>query len=1217
MGMGGFKPITGTIGRGLGEFTLPGSNAAFCQSILQKGITGEALRLESLSYVLPREGQGPELTPASQQPVVVNLLMQLRAYCDESNTFLRQQHNLQLQLTRQLDQVLSTAWGSVSSQAQQIRRAVEGEMLQAGQFQKALSELTQQLKKNGKSGEARLTRAVLPGSSAPVHGKQAPSVGPASPIFSLKPETSAPSRTEAERKPQSLHTTPLTVVQKQEQGETVWEQAPSPRGLRRREAGHGPHAQGEVHSPSKGKTGRIQKKRGESSAPTSHGEEIREPALSQAEETSRRSAAVTGKSSQEWSAQLPVQGTLESVSQDSASVVSKREHGSTARPVSAGSREIHGEETERPGGKSLPVLRTFPAISHAVSVFQPKILSAKAGMPGPVGNLPPLAPSGALGMPSFLSVFPSSYVSFPFGGIAKAGAISPGPLTLASKGAAWGRKEEQLSLFSGRAQGTPWIGFLLSAEGVFPGRKSQSPKAVPLRFREIGSNEEPASGYEARPLFPSIGPRTEWAETRAEAGKARTVLQTGENKRETAWERSGQEGVFGQKAAWPLGEKAKNASVSQSVSSKTPGLGSRGAATFFPQGRAGLHSSLVHRAAAQAEQEAALSSVSSEAREPVYRTALPVGALSRSSALAGLQPVSGGVREPVYRTTLPIGALSRSATLAGAQQVSSEAREPVYRTALPVGALSRSSALAGPQPVSSEAREAVYRTTLPVGSLSRSSALAGPQQVNGEGHGPVYRTALPVGSLSRLGALTGPQQVNGEAREPVYRTTLPVGALSRSSALAGPQPVSSEAREPVYRTALPVGSLSRSVALAGPQPVSSGAHEPIYRTALPAGVFRSNPVDQGHEASSFPLGREALPPSPIPGPSRKWEGLSPLPLPRPWAWDGEPVRRSGETVAIRSGTERGKSFFSYPFSLSFVSPAVPALESVAAIDRALSLAPMRAKGTAAPARKRTLPFARPWRGGAWNGGKSFMPLTEGQSPLSHSSGVLPTAWEEEGPWDMVFRTSLDTQLEQGAEQERAEALSIGPMMGHLAFALEQGKTQESTPLQKEGAPAIRRGQGLSSLLSLENARPPARPDATSQAMVHTAFSPEFSEGTPVSQPDGPTAPSQDAPKGTGQSVVYRLPPRPQSAPQEKEESGEEVLRAQSVDAGYVSAMNAAYSYQAPESRPRPEAPGAISQETEERIIQQVLQDLNYNRMAAQVLDRVERRLRTERRKIGR
>lgn len=1100
MGMGGFKPITGTIGRGLGEFTLPGSNTAFCQSILQKGITGEALRLESLSYVLPREGQGPELTPAPQQPVVVNLLMQLRAYCDESNTFLRQQHNLQLQLTRQLDQALSTARGSVSSRAQQIRRAVEGEMLQAGQFQKALSELTQQLKKNGKSGEARLTRAVLSGSSVPVHGKQAPSVGPASPVFSLKPEIFAPSRTETERKPQSLHTPPLTVVQKPEQGEMVQEQAPSPRGLRRREASHGPHAQGEVHSPSKGKTGRGQKKRVESSAPPSHGEEIREPALSQAEETSRRSAAVTGKSSRERSAQFSVQGTPESVSQGSASAVSKREHGSTARPVSAGSREVHGvhgEETERPGEKSLPVLRTFPAISHAAADFQPKILPAKAGMPGPVGNLPSFAPSGALGMPSFLSVFPSSYVSFLLGGIAKTGAISPGPLTLASKGAAWGRKEEQLSLFSGRVQGTPWIASPLSAEGVFPGRKSQSPKAVPLRFREIGPNEEPAPGYEARPLFPSTGPRTEWAETREEAGKARTVLQIGENKRGTAWERPGQEGVFGQKAAWPLGEKAKNALVSQSVSSRTPGLGYRGAATLFPQGRAGLHSSLVHRAVAQAEQEAALSSV------------------------------GGGVHEPVYRTTLPVGALSRSG------------------------------ALAGPQPVSSEAREPVYRTTLPVGALSRSSTLAGPQPVSGEGHGPVYRT------------------------------TLPAGAMSRSSALAGTQPV------------------------------SSGAYEPIYRTDLPAGVFRSNPVNQGREASSFPPGRAALPPSPIPEPSRKWEGPSTLPLPRPWAWDGEPVRRSGETVAIRSGTERGKSFFSYPFSLSFVSPAVPALESVAVIGRASSLAPMRGKETAAPARKRTLPFARPWRGGAWNGGKSFMPSPEGQSPLSHSSGVPPTAWEEEGPWDMVFRTSLDAQPEQEAEQERAETPSMGPMMGHLALALEQGKTQESAPLQKEGAPVIRRGQGLSSLLSLENARSPARPDATSQAMVHTAFSPEFSEGTPVSQPDRSTASTQDTSKGTGQSVVYRLPPRPQSAPQEKEESGEEVLRAQSVDAGYVSAMNAAYSYQAPESRPRPEAPGAISQETEERIIQQVLQDLNYNRMAAQVLDRVERRLRTERRKIGR
>ena len=259
MGVGGFKPITGTIGRGLGEFTLPGSNAAFCQSILQKGITGEALRLESLSYVLPREGQGAEQPPVSQQPVVVNLLMQLRAYCDESNTFLRQQHNLQLQLTRQLDQALSTARGSVSSQAQQIRRAVEGEMLQAGQFQRALSELTQQLKKNGKFGEARLTQTVLPGRPVPAYGTQISSAHPASSF--LRSELPGPNGAETEKKPRSLHREPLTVVQKQEQGEMVRERVLSPRGLRRRETVHGLYGRGEARFSDQEKTGRSQEKR--------------------------------------------------------------------------------------------------------------------------------------------------------------------------------------------------------------------------------------------------------------------------------------------------------------------------------------------------------------------------------------------------------------------------------------------------------------------------------------------------------------------------------------------------------------------------------------------------------------------------------------------------------------------------------------------------------------------------------------------------------------------------------------------------------------------------------------------------------------------------------------------------------------------------------------------------------------------------------------------
>ncbi len=1059
MGVGGFKPITGTIGRGLGEFTLPGSNAAFCQSILQKGITGEALRLESLSYVLPREGQGTEQSPVSQQPVVVNLLMQLRAYCDESNTFLRQQHNLQLQLTRQLDQALSTARGSVSSQAQQIRRAVEGEMLQAGQFQRALSELTQQLKKNGKFSEARLTQTVLPGRPVPAYGTQISSAHPASSF--LRSELPGPNGAETEKKPRSLHREPLTVVQKQEQGEMVREQVPSPRGLRRRETVHGLYGRGEARFSDQEKTGRSQEKRGKNRSLVPNGDALEAPVLSQEGETGRRGSAVTGENSREQRSQLPLQGTPESVSQGSVTVVSQLESGSIARPVSVGNRETHGKETERPGEKSLPVLRTFPAISHPSFLFRPQIPSTRMGMPETVGSLPPFVPPGALGMPLSRSVAPSSYVWFFRGRMSHTNRPLAGPLILASEGPAWGRKEERF-----HGQGMLPMDSSLGVGRAFPGEENQRWKAKPLAFREVGSNAESVSQHEVHSPVSPNHPPAGWADARGKAGRTQTAFQIQENRRNAVGKGPGQEGDLWSKTAWPLEQKRKNYSDLPWISSRIPYPGLFWSAPFVARGRPGLSSPLVHWIAGQTDQQT-----------------------------------------PAARTS------------------SEEAHEPIYRTALSTGELAR-----------------------------------------------------PRASVRR-------------------------------------QPVSGETHEPIYRTALSVGELSRSSALAGPQPISSGVREPIYRTALPAGAFYPHPVKPGHQRSSFPA-RGTVLPSAVPELSRKQKVPLILPFPRPWAWDGEPMGRSGETVVIRRAEESGKSFFSQPFSFSFLSPTVPALERVAPMGPASPPSPMRDNGTGAPAVKRTQLLSRPWRGKAWNSRKGSAGSLEASNLLSHPNGDLPTAWEEEASWDMVFRTSLDSQPEQRGEQEKAETASGWPVPEHLAFALGQGKTQKSA-LQKEGAPVTRRGQGLPALLSLENSQSPGRLDATSQTMVHTALFPEFSEGTPVSQPDRPAVSSQDAPKGMGQGVVYRLPARPQSVPQEKEERGEEVLRAQSVDAGYVSAMNAAHSYQAPESRPRPEVPGAISQETEERIVQQVLQDLNYNRMAAQVLERVERRLRTERRTFGR
>lgn len=104
-------------------------------------------------------------------------------------------------------------------------------------------------------------------------------------------------------------------------------------------------------------------------------------------------------------------------------------------------------------------------------------------------------------------------------------------------------------------------------------------------------------------------------------------------------------------------------------------------------------------------------------------------------------------------------------------------------------------------------------------------------------------------------------------------------------------------------------------------------------------------------------------------------------------------------------------------------------------------------------------------------------------------------------------------------------------------------------------------------------------------------------------------------------VVYRQPQRQESQPpaagQGGELEGEDVLKAQSVSPSRVAAMNAAYSYDARQGRSERAAAETLSREQEEQIVRRVLEDFNYNRMAAEVLDRVERRLRTERRKVGR
>lgn len=248
--IGRFKPMTSVMQIGVGQFALPGNNAGFCNAILQKNAASAALRLESLTYVRPTDRE--PLAAVSQQPVVVNLLMQLRAYYDQSNTFLRNQTALNLQLTNQLRQVLASSNGTVRLRAGEIERAVRENLYRDGEFKRAVDSLARELKKNENrpSGLTVWQPATDPAAGTNGRPASAPARGTAAgprqqetpdsrvsllpvvrlPGLSLEQGEPRPERDHAERK--TLHTeTPL-------QGTTIrrsaFEQS-------RRGADHGTH----------------------------------------------------------------------------------------------------------------------------------------------------------------------------------------------------------------------------------------------------------------------------------------------------------------------------------------------------------------------------------------------------------------------------------------------------------------------------------------------------------------------------------------------------------------------------------------------------------------------------------------------------------------------------------------------------------------------------------------------------------------------------------------------------------------------------------------------------------------------------------------------------------------------------------------------------------------------------------------------------------------
>ena len=186
---------------------------------------------------------------------------------------------------------------------------------------------------------------------------------------------------------------------------------------------------------------------------------------------------------------------------------------------------------------------------------------------------------------------------------------------------------------------------------------------------------------------------------------------------------------------------------------------------------------------------------------------------------------------------------------------------------------------------------------------------------------------------------------------------------------------------------------------------------------------------------------------------------------------------------------------------------------------------------------------------------------------------------------------------------RRPAVSQG--LTHFAQPLEMAEGTLS-PLPAYRAPERERTEGKHSVpertgtpyLHLEAEK--AEGERDSERHVQSILAPERTEDRPVIVYRSPARPASPA----GQ------PPAAPAVPGQLE--GEDVFRAQTVSSGQVRAMEQAFSYQAPGSR-REKGGQSVA---ESAYAPRAEKQINYNRLTEEILIRLERRLRAERRKFG-
>ena len=1153
--------MTGVLTTGVGRLRLTGDNAGFCEAILRKHNTAAPLRLESLRHVRPREDAAAEQT--QQQPLVVNLLMQLRAYYDQNNTFLRSQAALNLQLTNQLRQVLSTSNGAVRARAGEIERAICSNLYREGEFSRAMGQLTQELKKNENRPPEWTVDASRSGPAFRTTGRPAPRTvsGAVSGDRSQTPSALrafASQETGRETTPviQRTATVHTPTVPAGERLQYRQEQTP-PQVTGNAEAKSGKKYQQSAVSqpqPEAAEQPVQQKKQSKQSHPPQKQPEQRIQPQAQPVKPAQPQKQPGHPAQRQSQPEKPVQPKkqpeqpVQPQAQAEKNVLSpKQSEGPTQWQERAEQPVRQTERAETPVRQQKPEPVLQPETAPIQMAPQPEH-DSRAGSVVSVDHAEPFRISMELSQSSNLEVVNrqtsgmseesdqtvAEHRQQPVRAVLVSSTTQNAPWILPGKWpnasaaevfwghqsavwTSWGRSDWYGSTglpttLPGNAQPLRYrsaVDHTAASPEASTQYRQSSTGAVPanivqsVQYRNILQQAGTLPGAPMQNRQPSTGAVTA---SITQPVQYRNILQQAGMLPSTPMQN------------WQLSTGAVPANIVQPVQYRNI-LQQAGMLPGVPMQNRQLSTEVVPARIVQSVQ---------------YRNILQQAGLLPGVPIQYRQPSTGavpiGIVQPVqYRNILQQAGMQPGAPM--------QNRQPSTR-AVPASIV---------QPIQ-------YRNILQQAGMLPGVPMQNRQPSTGAVTASIVQPVQYRNIFQQAGMLSG---------TPIQSQQPSTGVVPTSIV----QPI--QYRNILQQAGLPGVPMQYQQLSTGVVPASIVQPVPYRDILQPAGVFR-NPRMQNRDTAAAATFHPA-----VGGIANRQPGMY------------------GQTLPLLHGVQSGLPQHS--------GKGMPLIRRAANGEQSGGLL---TEGVAA-ATEELYGAARILSGTAPNGRLS---VRQNESDLETVQGrhvAAPTGTDVpfHGLRQLIGRTLRGTEPVQAPELRRAmEVLTNGSIPkpgGTASWSLRRFRTAAAASGSKPSGRAAGMPTAGATLVSLT-------PEAISQ------------ETGPVWRPE--TATPHPTAAQPGATVIHRRPQKPEvpAAPMPVEESsGEEVLKAQTVDAAQVAAMNAAFSYGAEPSRPHSAAAPVITPEQEERIAGRVLEELNYNRMAAEVLDRVERRLRAERRKIGR